>query len=88
MVVFTSFCLPGQADYKQNETIGFKVKMGHQQDFEKTLAVHKEKYHSIAPFKIGIFEVQTGPNSGAYELAMGPMTFTQMEFLPALSSDF
>ena len=83
MVVFTSFSLWGQADYKQYETVRFKVKMGHQADFEKALAAHNKKYHNTAPYKIGIFEIWTGPNSGQYELSMGPMTFTQMEGRPS-----
>jgi hypothetical protein len=83
LVVFTTFSLIGQADYKQYESVRFKVKMEHQADFEKGLAAHNKKYHNVAPYKVSIFEIWTGPNSGQYELSMGPMTFTQMEGRPS-----
>lgn len=75
--------LQAQTDYKQWETHRFKAKMGHADDFEKGLAAHNKKFHNAAPYKTSIFEIITGPNSGDYELAMGPMTFTQMEGRPA-----
>lgn len=71
-----------QTDYKQWETHRFTVKMGHEADFEKGLAAHNKKYHTADPFKTGIFDIHTGPNSGQVELSMGPMTFTQMEGRP------
>jgi hypothetical protein len=83
MVMVGSFSLTGQTDYKQWETHRFKVKMGHEDDFEKGLAEHNKKFHNAAPYKTSIFEINTGPNTGMYELAMGPMTFTQMEGRPS-----
>ena len=78
-----SFSLTGQADYIQYETHRFKIKRGHEDAFEKGVAAHNKKFHDEDPYKTVIFEMHTGPNSGMYELAMGPMTFTQMEGRPA-----
>lgn len=83
LLTWASFSLQAQTDYKQWETHRFFAKRGHEADFEKGLAEHNKKFHNAAPYKTNIFEINTGPNSGAYELAMGPMTFTQMEGRPA-----
>lgn len=83
LIMWTTLSLQAQTEYKQWETHRFKVKMGHAEDFEKGLAAHNKKFHNAAPYKTGIFEIRTGPNSGDYELVMGPMTFTQMEGRPS-----
>ncbi len=71
-----------QNDYLQWETHRYYAKPGQAENFEKGLAAHNKKFHSAAPYKTSIFHVRTGPNSGCYELVMGPMTFTQMEGRP------
>jgi len=83
LVLGLSFSLTGQTDYKQYETHRFMAKRGHEADFEKGLGDHNKKYHNAAPYKTSIFEIITGPDSRAYELSMGPMTFTQMEGRPS-----
>ena len=83
LVLLATFSLIGQSDYRQYEVVRFKAKMGQHGDFEKALAAHNKKYHNTAPYKVGVFEIRTGPSSGEYELAMGPMTFTQMEGRPS-----
>ena len=83
LLTWASFSLQAQTDYKQWETHRFVAKRGHETDFEKGLAEHNKQFHNSAPYTTNIFEIITGPNSGAYELAMGPMTFTQMEGRPA-----
>lgn len=83
LLTLACFSLQAQTDYKQWETHRFVAKRGHEADFEKGLADHNKKFHTTAPYKTSIFEINTGPNSGAYELSMGPMTFTQMEGRPA-----
>lgn len=72
-----------QTDYLQWETHRFKVKMGQEDDFEKGLAAHNKKYHNAAPYKTWVYSLHTGPNSGQYEIALGPMTFTQLEGRPS-----
>ena len=72
-----------QTDYKQWETHRFTVKMGQEDDFEKSLAAHNKKYHNAAPYKTYVYTLHTGPNSGDYEIALGPMTFTQLAGRPA-----
>ena len=71
-----------QNDYQQYVTHRFKVKMGHEDDFEKSLAAHNKKFHNTAPYKTAVFSLHTGPNTGEYELALGPMSFTEMEGRP------
>ncbi|MDZ4748789.1 MAG: hypothetical protein SH808_09895 [Saprospiraceae bacterium] len=83
LFTWANISLQAQTDYKQWETHRFKVKMGHSENFEKGLAAHNKKYHNAAPYKTGIFDITTGPNSGEYELVMGPMTFTQMDGRPS-----
>jgi hypothetical protein len=83
IMIFAAMMVSAQADYKQWEVHRFVAKSGHGMEFEKGLAAHNKKYHNTAPYKTGIFEIMTGPNTGAYELAMGSMTFTQMEGRPA-----
>jgi hypothetical protein len=83
LVSWTSLSVQAQTDYKQWETHRFRVKIGHAADFEKALAAHNKKFHTADPYKTGIFEVQTGPNSGEYELAIGPVTFTQLDGRPS-----
>ena len=72
-----------QTDYMQWETHRFKVKPGQTEMFEKGLAAHNKKFHNAAPYKTAVFSLHTGPNSGDYEIALGPMTFTQMEGRPS-----
>lgn len=72
-----------QADYLQWETAAYRVKVGQEENFKKGMAAHNKKYHAADPYKIHVFDVLTGPNSGAYFLAMGPMTFTQMDGRPS-----
>jgi hypothetical protein len=83
LFTWATVSLQAQTDYKQWETHRFKVKSGHEADWEKGVAAHNKKFHSAAPYKTYIYEINTGPQSGQYELVMGPMTFTQMEGRPA-----
>jgi hypothetical protein len=83
LMSWTLITVQAQTDYKQWETHRFRVKIGQEADFENALAAHNKKFHNAAPYKTGIFQVHTGPNSGDYELAIGPMTFTQLEGRPA-----
>ncbi len=85
LCLMMSICLSSwaQTDYLQWETHRFKAKDGQTAMFEKGLAAHNKKYHNADPYKTGIFNINTGPNSGQYELTLGPMTFTQNEGRPA-----
>ncbi len=82
-VLGTAFVVQAQTDYQQWECHHFKAKAGQEEAFEKALAEHNKKFHNESPYKTGIFEKRTGPYSGTYELAMGPMTFTDMEGRPS-----
>lgn len=75
--------LHAQADYQQWETSYYRVKPGQEENFKKGLAAHNKKYHAANPYKIHVFDVMTGPNSGSFFLAMGPTTFSQMDGRPA-----
>ena len=47
-------------------------------EFEKALAAHAAKYHT-GDWKWRVFEVQTGPESGAYHITEGPNSWEGME---------
>lgn len=81
--LFMGMGLNAQADYLQWETSYYKVKPGQEENFKKGLAAHNKKYHPADPYKIHVFDVITGPNSGAYFVAMGPTTFTQLDGRPS-----
>jgi hypothetical protein len=75
--------LSAQTDYEQWETSYIKPKAGHTAMFEKAVAEHAKKYHSTDPYKMWVFSVSTGPHSGSYFVALGPVTFTQLGGRPA-----
>lgn len=85
LVIFTGYalCTNAQTDYRQWEVGNYKIKMGQEDMFEKGLAVHNKKFHSAAPYKIGVSKCMSGPSSGQYTLVLGPVTFSQIEGRPA-----
>jgi hypothetical protein len=72
-----------QTDYKQWEAGYTTVKAGQTDLFEKGIAAHAKKFHNADPYKMNVFSVLSGPNSGKYFFALGPCTFTQIEGRPA-----
>jgi hypothetical protein len=70
--------LHAQTDYSQWECGYMRAKPQQSALFEKGLTEHNKKFHNTAPYKIGVFEVITGPNSGNYFLALGPVSWTQL----------
>jgi hypothetical protein len=72
-----------QTDYKQWEGGYITVKSGQADMFEKAIAAHTKKFHNADPYKMEVFSVLSGPNSGKYFVALGPVTFTQIEGRPA-----
>lgn len=83
LMIGTALSLQAQADYMQWESHRFRVKPGQTEEFEKGLAAHHKKFHNAAPYKTGVYKILTGPNTGEYELDLGPMTFTQMGERPS-----
>lgn len=47
-------------------------------EFEKTLSAHIQKYHT-GDWKMQVFEVQTGPDAGAYDIVEGPNNWDAIE---------
>lgn len=82
LMVLTTGTLRSQSDYKQWETGYYRVKIGQADMFEKGVAAHNKKYHTSDPYKVGVFNVHTGPNAGSYFMVMGPVTFTQLPGRP------
>ena len=47
-------------------------------EFEKALAAHAQKYHT-GEWKWRVFEIQSGPDFGGYQLSEGPNTWDQVD---------
>lgn len=82
LVVAMALNLQAQTDYQQWECSYVRVKPANVDLFEKGLAAHNKKYHNADPYKIGVFDVLTGPYSGGYFIGLGPVTWTQIEGRP------
>ena len=47
-------------------------------EFEKALASHAQKYHT-GDWKWRVFEIQSGPDAGGYQVNEGPNTWDQFD---------
>jgi hypothetical protein len=47
-------------------------------EFEKALAAHAQKYHT-GDWKWRVFEIQSGPDAGGYQISEGPNTWDQID---------
>jgi hypothetical protein len=47
-------------------------------EFEKALAAHAQKYHT-GDWKWRVFEIQSGPDAGAYHVTEGPNSWEQLD---------
>ncbi len=47
-------------------------------EFEKALATHAQKYHT-GDWKWRVFEVQSGPDAGAYHITEGPVSWEALD---------
>jgi len=80
LLIYTT--VQAQSDYRQWEAGYVSVKSGQSEMFEKGIAAHNKKFHNADPYKIAVFSVLSGPNSGKYFVALGPVTFSQIEGRP------
>jgi len=55
-------------------------------EFEKALANHAQKYHT-GDWKWRVFEVQSGPNTGAYQVTEGPNSWDQLDARGDISAE-
>ena len=55
-------------------------------EFEKALASHAQKYHS-GDWKWRVFEVQTGPDYGAFHVSEGPSSWEAMDSRGDISTE-
>ncbi|HMK27383.1 MAG TPA: hypothetical protein VK483_15230 [Chitinophagaceae bacterium] len=55
-------------------------------EFEKALAAHAQKYHS-GDWKWRVFEVQTGPDYGAFHVSEGPASWEAMDSRGDISAE-
>ncbi len=53
-------------------------KMDKRAEFEKALANHAQKYHS-GDWKWRVFEIESGPDAGGYQVNEGPNTWDQID---------
>ncbi len=72
-----------QTDYEQWEVMNITPKLGQREMLKKVLAAHHRTYHASDPYKVWVWKLITGPNSGDYDWVMGPTTWTQMDNRPA-----
>ena len=79
IVVFVMSGIFAQTDYTQFMVITLQPKLDKIDAFETGLAAHNKKYHAADPYKVAVFGVQTGPQSGGYDWVMGPITFAQVD---------
>ena len=74
----------------QNKTVisSFRVtpKPDKVVEFEKALASHAQKYHS-GDWKWRVFEVQSGPDYGAYNVSDGPSSWEAMDSRGDISAE-
>jgi hypothetical protein len=47
-------------------------------EFEKALAAHAQKYHT-GDWKWRVFEIQSGPDAGGYQISEGPNSWDQID---------
>lgn len=47
-------------------------------EFEKALTVHAQKYHT-GSWKWRVFEIQTGPDAGGFQVSEGPLTWDEFD---------
>lgn len=47
-------------------------------EFEKALTAHAQKYHT-GDWKWRVFEIQTGPDAGGFQINEGPLTWDQFD---------
>ena len=47
-------------------------------EFEKALAAHAQKYHT-GEWKWRVFDIQSGPDAGGYQISEGPNTWDQVD---------
>ena len=55
-------------------------------EFEKALANHAQKYHT-GDWKWRVFEVQSGPSTGAYQVTEGPNSWDQLDARGDISAE-
>jgi hypothetical protein len=55
-------------------------------EFEKGLAAHAQKYHT-GDWKWRVFEIQSGPDYGSYQIVEGPNTWDQIDTRGDLSAE-
>lgn len=54
------------------------VKDGHDEAFKKAIAAHAQKYH-VGAWKWRVYEVTSGPDSGAYHIVEGPNSWSVID---------
>jgi len=55
-------------------------------EFEKALTSHAQKYHT-GDWKWRVFEIQSGPGSGAYQVTEGPNSWDQLDARGDISAE-
>jgi len=84
VVVIAMLCTAAfaQTDYLQYEVLFIKPKSDKVDLFKKGIAAHNKKYHNVAPYKVRMSLLDSGPSAGSYTWVMGPATMTELDKAP------
>ncbi|MEO6733694.1 MAG: hypothetical protein ABIN01_20895 [Ferruginibacter sp.] len=77
LCVFMPFMVIAQTKNVMNVT-RFFPKIDKVQEFEKALTAHAQKYHT-GDWKWRVFEIETGPDAGGYQVIEGPNSWDQFD---------
>ncbi len=81
LTIISSAAYP-QATYSQFEVLSITPKLDKLDLFRKALSAHNKKYHTVDPYKVSVYSVDSGPNAGSFVWVMGPCSMTQLDKAP------
>ncbi len=84
LAICLSIVLYGQddTDYVMYESIMLDPDTKKMKDFMSTMKYHNEKYHNVDPYKVNVYNILTGPNSGKVVWMMGPCKYSDLDKRP------
>lgn len=85
LILFIFFCghIFSQDNYVQFETVILTPDLSKIEELRENMRAHNAKYHVDLPFRTGVWQIVTGPNTGKIVWVMGPCTFAQLDERPS-----
>lgn len=80
--VFTGFAQEEKESYKMYELLYIKPDYKHMKELGEAMAKHNKTFHNEGPHKAHVWLINTGPHTGEWCWAMGPLTFTDLDSRP------